>query len=161
MRNPSTGLQGDNPLGAWTRNGVNQDTPPSVPSASRMGILSPRETVEEALRGQPGGWGPGHPPFPLSPPGAPCALAVGSFRSRSLPGLLLAASQHRLLQGRYEMVDSVLGAPGVEHRLPSTLLPSWSFQDSPQGTGWQPVHLSARPQHISCLFLVYQPGRQQ
>ena len=113
MRNSSTGLRGDNPLGAWTRNGVNRQTPtPSVPSASGMGILSPRETVAVALHGQPGGWGHGHPPFPLSPPGAPCALAVGSFRSPSLPGLLLAASQLRLLQGRSEMVDLVPGVPG-------------------------------------------------
>lgn len=100
-------------MGAWTRNGVNRQTPtPSIPSASGMGILSPRETVAEALRGQPGGWGHGHPPFPLSPPGAPCALAVASFRSPSLPGLLLAASQLRLLQGRSEMVDLVSGVPG-------------------------------------------------
>lgn len=55
------------------------------------------------------------------------------------PGSFLAASQHRLLQGRSEMVDSVLGAPRVEHHLPSARLLSWSFQDSSQGTGWQLV----------------------
>lgn len=73
------------------------------------------------------GWGPGNSPFPtLSTLGAPHALGCGFIQVPLTARAFPAASQHRLLQGRSEMVDSVLGHQGWRPP-PSARLLSWSF----------------------------------
>lgn len=159
MRNPSTGLRRQPPGGLDKEWGERETPTPSVPSASRMGSCPPQRAVAEALRGQPGGARTGQLSFP-SLTGALHALAVGSFRSA--PAGLLPEQPRSTGSSRAGLRWWIWswGAPRVEHHLPRQHGLSWSFQDSSQG-----ARVAACPrlpsEHISSLFLVYRPGRQQ